>query len=321
MNELKQLVFTDIRDFDLDQIMNCGQCFRWSREDDGSYSGIISDAFANVSFIPKEGSRYEGRLRIWSNLLPESHDLRVKFWRNYLDLDKDYGRIKLLLSTEDSVMRKAIKAGEGLRILNQDKWETLVTFIVSQNNNIPRIKKCVESLCTNFGERIGKLHGEYIYGFPSIETLAKTREEELAPCRLGYRARYIAEAARQVAFDGGALLSTGDKVETSKIEKYLLSLSGVGPKVAHCVMLFSMKKSEAFPIDVWVRRVMNRLYGMSEDNLSAMRDYAERNFGELGGIAQQYLFNYIRDIATSNPRLYKRLNFEEPPSQNKVIDQ
>jgi N-glycosylase/DNA lyase len=223
--------------------------------------------------------------------------------------------MKLLLSTEDSVMRKAIKAGEGLRILNQDKWETLITFIISQNNNITRIKKCVESLCANFGERIGKLHGEPIFAFPSIETLARVKEEELAVCRLGYRARYIAEAARQVAFDGGALLMTGDKLETAKIEKYLTSLSGVGPKVAHCVMLYSMKKSEAFPIDVWVRRVMNRLYGMGEDNLSAMRDYAERNFGELGGVAQQYLFNYIRDIAITNPRLYKRLNFEEPPAK------
>ncbi|MDR0356795.1 MAG: 8-oxoguanine DNA glycosylase [Clostridiales Family XIII bacterium] len=312
-SDLVKQVFENVRDFDLDDIFDCGQCFRWNKEADGSYSGVAEGAFANISFRRNDerGDAKAGTVAIWSNHLTEAPSLREKFWRNYLDLDRDYGAIKRLLSTEDPVMRRAIKTSPGIRILNQNKWETLISFIISQNNNIPRIKSCIEQLCAEHGKRIGTRKGRIVCAFPSVERLSVLREDDLADCRLGYRARYIAETARRIAYDGGAFLETGEQMPSEKMEEYLLSLPGVGPKVANCVMLFSMKKTEIFPIDVWVRRVMSKLYGMGEKNVSAMRDCAARNFGEYGGIAQQYLFNYIRIAARANPAQYERLLSDE----------
>lgn len=306
--DLVKQVFEDVRDFNLDDVFDCGQCFRWNRQANGSYSGVIEDAFANISFLPTIKDANAGRITIWSNHLAQSPSLREKFWRNYLDLDRDYAAVKRILSTEDTVMTRAIKASGGIRILNQNKWETLISFLISQNNNIPRIKACIEKLCVEHGRKIGTLRGKAIYSFPSVDRLSVLRENHLDSCRLGYRAKYIVETARQVAYDGGAVLETGEQIPTEKIEAYLLSLSGVGPKVANCIMLFSMKKTEVFPIDVWVRRVMNRLYGMGEENISAIKDYAKRNFGDYGGIAQQYLFHYIRTMARDNPSLYERMH-------------
>jgi N-glycosylase/DNA lyase len=246
-------------------------------------------------------------VRIWSNLLAYDEAKREKYWHDYFDLGRDYTKIKRILTTEDSVMRRAVRAGGGIRILNQNKWETLISFMISQNNNIPRIRSCIETLCREHGRCIGALQGEPLYAFPSMGRLSVLRADDLAVCRLGYRAKYIAETARLVAMDGGRTLQDAEKTPTAELEEYLLSLPGVGPKVANCVMLFSMKKSEVFPIDVWMRRVMAGVYGMSERNLSGMNDYAARNFGEYGGIAQQYLFNYVRKLERDDPATYERL--------------
>jgi N-glycosylase/DNA lyase len=302
--------FHNVSDFGLDDIFDCGQCFRWSREENGSWFGIVENAFANISFRPTRGDD-TGTVTIWSNLYADDPARRERYWSNYLDLDRDYGAIKRILGTEDPVMQKAIRQSPGIRILNQNKWETLISFIISQNNNIPRIKGCIESLCRAYGYRIGKLKGSSVFSFPTIKSLTSLSEGDLDICRLGYRARYITETARQVALDNGAFLENGENVPTSEMEAYLGGLTGVGSKVANCIMLFSMKKTEVFPIDVWMRRVMSRFYGMGEDNVSAIADYAERNFGNYGGIAQQYLFNYIRKLKDANPAAYERFGFEK----------
>ncbi|MDR0817495.1 MAG: 8-oxoguanine DNA glycosylase [Clostridiales Family XIII bacterium] len=309
---LVKQIFHNVRDFNLDHIFECGQCFRWHREPDGSYSGVVEGCFANISFAMDEANA-GGTVTIWSNLYDQSPSLREKYWINYLDLGRDYGLIKRVLTTEDSTMAKAVKVGSGIRILNQNKWETLISFIISQNNNIPRIKSCIESLCSAHGRPIGTRGISTLHSFPSIDKLSVLREQDFNICRLGYRAQYIAETARRVAYDGGAFLETGDRMPTEKIEEYLLSLPGVGPKVANCILLFAMKKSEVFPIDVWMRRVMSRLYGMGEHNTAAMQDYARRNFGEYGGIAQQYLFYYIREMQKNDPEAYARLRLDKEP--------
>ncbi|MDR0519910.1 MAG: 8-oxoguanine DNA glycosylase [Clostridiales Family XIII bacterium] len=312
---LVKTVFDEVTDFDVEDIFECGQCFRWRRQPDGSYSGVVEGSFANVSYIPDEKRYNIGQVKIWSNLLAADEGAREKYWRNYLDLGRDYTKIKRILSTEDSVMARAVRIGGGIRVLNQGKWETLISFIISQNNNIPRIQGCIEALCREHGRNIGVLKGEPLYSFPSVDRLSVLREEDLGSCRLGYRAKYIADTARAVALDGGRTLAAAEKMPTDELEQYLLSLPGVGPKVANCVMLFSMKKTEVFPIDVWMRRVMGRVYGMSERNMSGMRDYAARNFGEYGGIAQQYLFNYIRKLKRDNPAAYERLGLDETPPE------
>jgi len=292
MNEsgkLTKLVIEDVRDFSAAQIFESGQCFRFSVEPDGSYTGVVRGCFANISY-----NNEEDRLTIWSDYMPKSEALKLRFWRDYLDLDRDYREIKQVLSDRDSVMEKAVLACGGLRVLNQEPWETLISFIISQNSNIPKIRGSIESLCSLFGKKLGRFENRDLYAFPDLKTLASARIEELESCKIGYRAEYIAETARKVDFDGGAYLDTAGAASLEKAEEYLLSLSGVGPKVAHCVMLFSMKKTDIFPIDVWVARAMNRLYGIDENDHEAMRAYAKERFSPWGGIAQMYLFEFVR---------------------------
>ena len=291
---LAEQKFEDVRDFLPEQTFECGQCFRWHKENDGSYSGIVSGAFANLSYTPHNGARYRGAISIQSSLFADHPVHREKFWRNYLDLNRDYASAKQMLATNDEIMASAIEAGGGIRILNQEKWEILISFIISQNNNIPRITGCVEKLCEQFGTYVGVFRGRKCYAFPTVFDLAHAGVDDLAGCRLGYRAKYIVDTAIAVSTDSGAKLESGDKLPVEEIESYLLTLPGVGPKVAGCVLLFAMKKTEAFPVDVWVKSAMNRFYGMDIKNTAAIKDRATRNFGNYAGLAQQYLFNYVR---------------------------
>lgn len=235
-------------DFDPDQIFDCGQCFCWEKNEDG----------------------------VWERKRP------VKDLRRYFDLDRDYSDIKRYLADGDEVMAKAIEAGRGIRILRQDRWETLVSFIISQNNNIPRIKKCINSLIDVFGE------------FPSPDRLAGATVEDLQPCHLGYRDKYLIEAARQIAEEPSFLKElASSEVSADEAVETLQKLSGVGPKVASCVALFCLGKTDSFPIDVWMKRVMAQLYGIPENDVKAMSRYAKEHFAPYGGIAQQYLFYFI----------------------------
>ena len=292
--KLSEQRFEDVGDFLPEHTFRCGQCFRWRVENDGSWSGVVSGAFANLSYMPYSGEKDRGAITIRSGLFADDPVRREKYWRNYLDLDRDYKAAKRMLSANDIVMARAIDNGRGIHVLNQGKWETLVSFIISQNNNIKRIAGCIENLCGQFGASVGRFKDREYFSFPAVSDLARLSVEDLAASRLGYRAQYIIDAAAAVSRDGGAKLESGDSLPIEEIESYLLSLPGVGPKVAGCVLLFAMKKTDAFPVDVWVRRVMSRFYGMDENNSTAMKEYAARNFRNCGGLAQQYLFNYIR---------------------------
>lgn len=308
--EKNKIILTDVRDFDADQIFNCGQCFRFEREKDGSYTGTAHNRIINVLANPG----YESGEVIISNITDGVNlsvdEMRADFekiWREYFDLDRDYRKIKKKLSKRDPIIAEAIKCGEGIRILRQDPWETVVSFIISQNNNIPRIKKCIDSLAYNFGERIGTCaagFGESIlrsgdtcsreyYSLPGFDILAKMTPEELSACRLGYRARYLIETAMQVSADGGSKLYnlTGSGCEAVD---YISGFCGVGPKVANCIALFSMGVYDSFPIDVWVKKVMHDLYGFDENDIQGMTRFAAEVYGRYSGIAQQYLFYYAR---------------------------
>ena len=275
-----------VRDFNCDQIFDCGQCFRWEKNHHGGYSGAAFGRVVSVYYdAPGE------LLRIYGADLEDFE----KIWKKYFDLERDYSAIKKKLSERDEVIRRAIAYGEGIRILNQEKWETLISFIISQNNNIPRIKKCINSLAENFGEKAGEADGKEYFSLPSPQRLASLTVEDLSVCRLGYRAKYLVETARKVAEEGRESLDRlgSDKVSRQEAFDALRQYCGVGPKVANCILLFSMGKFDSFPIDVWVKKVMNRLYGIDESRVKEMADFAERTFGEYGGIAQQYLFYYI----------------------------
>lgn len=291
----QNVIVEGVKDFHLDHTFDNGQCFRWEKESDGSYTGVAFGKAINIS--ERGGEPLAGKERKTILLENTSLEEYEGIWKSYLDLERDYGTIKADFAQKDATMARAIEYGAGLRILQQDPWETLISFIISQNNNIPRIKKCIEGLCQHFGEEIGFYRGKPYYAFPSPEAMALRSAADLEPIKLGYRAKYILETARLVAEDGGARLQSLKEVPLAEAQDYLLSLCGVGPKVANCIMLFSMGKYECFPIDVWVRRVMNQLYFINEKDMGAMAEFAARNFGSYGGIAQQYLFYYMREIS------------------------
>ncbi len=299
-----QYIAENITDFNLDHIFDCGQCFRWERRPDGSYTGVAKGKIVNMRYersdfdkeaagrrkagggstgrsTAADSSGGAGRLII-DNCTEEDFQ---SIWRPYLDLDRDYGKIKHKLSKGDPVMRRAVKNGEGIRILRQDLWETILSFIISQNNHIPRIKGCIEKLAELFGQPAGTYEGRAWHNLPGPEVLASLSEADLAEVRLGYRSKYILGTAKAVARDG-----------LPRDESQLAALPGVGPKVAACVLLFGMGKYDAFPVDVWMARVMHQLYGLDQKDRRAMEAYASARFGQLGGFAQQYLFYYIRSL-------------------------
>lgn len=280
-----QHIIENVKDFQLDHIFDCGQCFRWQRQEDGSYIGTAMDKIVKMSL--------EADTLTIDNCSQEDFE---NIWKSYLDMDTDYGEIKKILTRNDGVLKKAAKYGYGIRILKQDFWETMVSFIISQNNNIPRIKGCIEALCCQFGKKIGEYEGKEYFAMPEPEDLAKLEPEDLASVRLGYRGPYLIKMAKQILEQGGAEAVKKRLVASEEPIQELQEFCGVGPKVASCISLFGLARTEAFPIDVWMRRVMNRLYDIEERNVKAMDTYAKEHFGEYGGIAQQYLFYYIRGL-------------------------
>ncbi|MCQ2479457.1 MAG: DNA-3-methyladenine glycosylase 2 family protein [Clostridia bacterium] len=266
---IKKLVLNKITPLDDGLTLDCGQSFRWSENDDGTWHGV---AFGKSVDVVVKGDE----LIITGDVCSEDEPL----WREYFDLNTDYSTICKNLCS-DKWLNKAISAYAGIRILKQEPWEALCSFIISQNNNIPRIKGIIERLCAEFGEKLP--NGDF--SFPSAEKLALETVESLAPLRAGFRAKYIIDAARKVA-DGTVDL---EKINTMPIESARLELqkiSGVGPKVAECTLLYGFGKKEAFPVDVWVRRIMGELY---PDGLPQCTKGVE-------GIAQQYLFHWRRNV-------------------------
>ena len=287
---MTQVIRENIKDFHLDHIFDCGQAFRWEKQEDGSYTGIAGGRIANIRFEPYEAGGHCGKL-ILNNVTEEDFDA---FWYEYLDLGRDYGQIKCLLG-KDPVMKTARGYGEGIRLLQQEPWETLLSFIISQNNHIPRIKKCIETLSTNFGELRGEFAGRKYYSLPAPEVLAGLTEEDLSVCRLGYRAKYLIETAKKVCDEGVEVLNgaAGPDYTSQEAYEYITGFHGVGPKVANCIMLFALGKYDSFPLDVWMKRVMADEYGLTSPK--EMAAFAAENFGEYGGFAQQYLFYYVRE--------------------------
>lgn len=280
----------EVKDFHLEHIFDCGQCFRWNPQPDGSWTGMAGNRWARMT-------ETEGILTITGTAaVPgEREEEFRRFWYDYLDLGRDYGKIKRSLGRGDAAMRRAIRAGEGIRILNQDLWETMVSFIISQNNNIPRIKGCIEALCRQLGEPVNTPEG-ILHALPGPEVLAGLTRQELECCRLGYRAPYLIDTALQVLERGGmeAVEEQIRRAEDAVAE--LTYFAGVGPKVAGCIALFGAGRHDAFPIDVWMRRAMHTVYGIGENRLGEMQDYAREHFGKYGGFAQQYLFYYVRGL-------------------------
>jgi N-glycosylase/DNA lyase len=275
------IVIKNVSDFELKHIFECGQCFRWNAQRDGSYTGVAGGRAARLI---KQGNDVciRGGMR-------EDEE----FWKHYLDLNRDYGIIKDELS-EDEILREAIGHGQGIRILNQDPFETLVSFIISANNRIPMIKKAVENISKMYGREM-EFDGARYYSFPDPDALAEATVEELEGCGCGFRAGYIADTTKKIT-SGEVDLSKIMKTGTDEAHEELMKLKGIGPKVADCILLFSMQKYDAFPVDVWVKRIMQYFYLAPDVSLKKIRDYGRDKFGDYAGFAQQYLFYYAREL-------------------------
>lgn len=276
------LIIEDIKDFNTTHIFDCGQCFRWNKEEDGSYTGVVSGKVINVSQL--------GTKVIFDNLTLDDYHI-VK---DYFDLDTDYEKIKEKVSTDD-IMKKAIDFGCGIRILNQDEWETMISFMISANNRIPMIKKVIENLSCKFGNFITSYRGRDYYSFPTPEQLAEAPVDKIIECKAGFRAPRIKEAAERFLNERDTIYDLKNKSYQEGLD-YLKTYSGIGDKVANCILLFSMKQFDTFPVDVWVRRVMQTLYVDKDTSDKEIRRFAEDKFGDFSGYAQQYLFYYAREL-------------------------
>lgn len=276
------------KSFELKDIFDCGQCFRWNTEEDGSYTGVFGKNILNVK---RDGKDINFKGICDGNIEDIIYD--------YFDLNRDYERIKETLSEIDENMKKSVLYGKGIRILNQDLWETIMSFIISANNNIPRIKGIIERLSKKYGSKIS-FNGKEYYTFPTPEQLRDVTVEDYRKLGLGFRDIRLYETTQMILNKDIDLEKLKNNSNTIEVREELLKLYGVGPKVADCILLFStLKRFEVFPIDVWVRRVMNDLYIKQEDETKVSKKQiekiAEEKFGNLAGLAQQYLFYWRRE--------------------------
>lgn len=288
MKEQKYIIKSP-NSFELKDIFDCGQCFRWNKENDDSYTGIWKN---NVVNVKKENGNI-----IFTGV--SSSDNFEEEINKYFDMNRDYEEIKEKLSKIDDNMKTSIEYGKGIRILNQELWETIISFIISANNNIPRIKGIIERLSKNYGKKI-EWNGKEYYTFPTPEELKNVTVEEYRSLGLGFRDIRLYETTKMILDKEIDLEKLQNNPNTIEVREKLLSLSGVGPKVADCILLFStLKRFEVFPIDVWVRRVMNDLYIKNKDenkvSKKQIENLAKEKFGDLAGLAQQYLFYWRRE--------------------------
>ena len=269
--------------FNLKYTLECGQCFRWKKIDEGYYIGIIKDRVIKIK-------QDKNKLFVLSN----NYSNLEKVVREYFELDKDYKIIEERISKVDEYVEKAVKNTSGLRHLKQDFFETIISYIISANNNIPRISKSVNEISKRYGKEI-EFEGEKYYLFPRPEELKKVTIDEYRECGVGFRDKYIYNTVRKIN-NGEINLETMQEMDTLTLRNLLLTLMGIGPKVADCILLFSCSRQEVFPIDVWVERVMKKLYFDDKDvSKKEILKYADEKFGKDAGIIQQHLFYNIRE--------------------------
>ena len=285
----QEFLLENYNSFNLRDIFECGQCFRWNIEEDGSYTGVFG---GNVLNVKKQNNAILFKGICEGDIIPTIID--------YFDLERDYELIKNKLEKVDNNMKESIKYGTGIRILNQDLWETIISFIISANNNIPRIKGIIERLSEKYGDKI-VYNGKEYFTFPTPKQLENVSVEEFRKLGLGFRDIRLYETTKLVLNKEVDIENLHNIKDTNIVRDELLKLSGVGPKVADCILLFStIKRFDVFPIDVWVRRVMNDLYIHKEKEQDVSKkeilQIANEKFGDLEGIAQQYLFYWRREL-------------------------
>ena len=276
-------LISELEEFDPRDIFTCGQAFRWYEEADGSFTFIAHGKVANAKKV-------DGEIFL-RGVDKKSFD---EIFYNYFDLSRDYKLVMEELA-RDEIMKNATEYGKGIRILNQDKFETIISFIISANNQIPRIKNAIEKISEMYGDFLGQDENRKYYSFPSAEKLSLARPEDLREfARVGFRDVRIVETANLIK-DGYVNLEEIDKMDLEGARCALQVLPGVGPKVADCILLFAFDRKESFPVDVWIKRVMEELYLKEVTPKSKIAMRGREVFGKNAGFANQYLFYYGRE--------------------------
>ena len=264
------MITKEIPYFDIAQICDSGQCFRMEKIDENRYSVIASGYYLEIMQEDKK-----------CTFSCEEEEFEI-FWRKYFDLDTDYGEYLKKINPNDKYLSTAGKFGRGIRILHQDLWETIVSFLISQQNNITRIRKCIQNICEKYGEERLNFRGEVYYTFPEADVLSKLEDDELKACNLGYRSKYVVCTAKSIVA-GEVDLEKVEKMSYRKSKGELLRLFGIGEKVADCICLFALHHLQSFPIDTHIRQVLDKHY---------KRGFPNRRYNGFQGVMQQYIFYY-----------------------------
>ncbi|RKU11654.1 hypothetical protein C6501_12275 [Candidatus Poribacteria bacterium] len=277
----RQICIQHVTDFNLKFTLESGQSFRWNRVDD-AYFGVVE---AQILKIQQRGDT----LIIDSS---KGKPIATEHLHHYLDLHRDLGSILAAVNV-DAYIEQAINRFWGMRLLNQELWETIASFILSQNNNMARIRSIIQLLSERFGQRLA-FDGYVDYTFPLPQTLADAGVDEIFACGTGYRARYLWNAASTVA-NGKLELEALKRMDYPEAKQELIKLEGIGEKVADCICLFSLGHLTALPIDVWIKRIFERVYLRKRATSREIQEFAKNYFGEFVGYAQQYLFHYAQN--------------------------
>lgn len=306
------VVLKNVKNFNIEEILECGQCFRFEKIENLKYKIV---AYGKVLYITQTEDSVE--------FTPCNKEDFENIWYDYFDLDTDYNNIIEEISKNDPIMKSATEYADGIRLLNQEPYECLLSFIISQNNNIPRIKKIIKAMAETYGKSLGsyinavnqgwggmaETHGKSLgdeYAFPRLEEIENATVEDLMELRMGFRAKYIFDCISKLK-NGEVDLSKADTLNTDDLRKELISIKGVGQKVADCVLLFSLKRRETFPTDVWIKRVMEHLYFNDEEkDIKEIHAYAQEKWGKYCGYAQQYLFYYARSLKIGTDKEKKK---------------
>lgn len=282
---MKDYIINTPSDFNLKETLECGQCFHFNMIDENEY---VLAAYGHMLHIRQDDK----------NLIFYDTDDRTynELWREYFDIDRNYARIKEELLAKDDKLEEAISVMSGVRILNQEFFETLISFIISQNKQIPHIKKIVADISEKYGTYQGEVKGITMYTFPDVNALKAATVDDLKELKTGFRAPYIYDAVSRV-YDKSISYDELAAMESQAGIQKMCEIKGVGNKVASCVSLFALGKRDSFPIDVWIKRIMEYLYFDKVDtSKEVIAEFARNQFGELGGYAQQYLFYYGKTV-------------------------
>lgn len=283
--EDKNLILEDAVDFDIEDILECGQCFHFQKVDNHEYY-----ICARGSFLHIKQTTDDGKVTLYNTCMNDYENI----WRDYFDMDTDYSEVKRSILSIDERLKEAVEAKPGIRILRQDFFETLISFIISQNKQIPHIKQLVSTISERYGTRVEYEDGKCSYLFPDVHALNKVSADELRDCRVGFRAPYIRDAVSRVYsgdIDENALRAMSVRDARDK----LMTIHGVGEKVSDCVLLFGLGRTDVFPVDVWMKRIMEFMYFGKETKKDLIESFACEKYGAYAGYAQQYLFHYGRE--------------------------